>query len=279
VKPSQFEYERPVDLHAAIALTRREDIIVKILAGGQSLGPMLNLRLVQPDVLVDITGIPELKRVEENADAIIVGACITHADIEDGRVPDATGGALPDVARNIAYRAVRNRGTIGGSLSHADPAADWISCLAAMGAEVLIRGPAGQRVLAIDDFMTGVFEVALDPGEILEAVRIPRLSGSARWGFCKISRKTGEMAQAIGAVLHDPERSIFRAVIGATESVPIVFPDASSLFDGKSPVMRPGTLDTGAAARALNVAGIVDSLDNQIHVAALKRAMDRAGLA
>jgi len=279
VKPSQFEYERPVDLHAAIALTRREDIIVKILAGGQSLGPMLNLRLVQPDVLVDITGIPELKRVEENADAIIVGACITHADIEDGRVPDATGGALPDVARNIAYRAVRNRGTIGGSLSHADPAADWISCLAAMGAEVLIRGPAGQRVLAIDDFMTGVFEVALDPGEILEAVRIPRLSGSARWGFCKISRKTGEMAQAIGAVLHDPERSIFRAVIGATESVPIVFPDASSLFDGKSPVTRPGTLDTGAAARALNVAGIVDSLDNQIHVAALKRAMDRAGLA
>jgi len=279
VKPSQFEYERPVDLHAAIALTRREDIIVKILAGGQSLGPMLNLRLVQPDVLVDITGIPELKRVEENADAIIVGACITHADIEDGRVPDATGGALPDVARNIAYRAVRNRGTIGGSLSHADPAADWISCLAAMGAEVLIRGPAGQRALAIDDFMTGVFEVALDPGEILEAVRIPRLSGSARWGFCKISRKTGEMAQAIGAVLHDPERSIFRAVIGATESVPIVFPDASSLFDGKSPVTRPGTLDTGAAARALNVAGIVDSLDNQIHVAALKRAMDRAGLA
>lgn len=279
MKPSQFEYERPADLHAAIALTRREDIIVKILAGGQSLGPMLNLRLVQPDVLVDITGIPELKRVEENADAIIVGACITHADIEDGRVPDVTGGALPGVARDIAYRAVRNRGTIGGSLSHADPAADWISCLAAMGAEVLIQGPAGQRALAIDDFMTGVFEVALDPGEMLEAVRIPRLSGSARWGFCKISRKTGEMAQAIGAVLHDPERSIFRAVIGATESVPIVFPDASSLFDGKSRVTRPGTFDTGAAAGALNAAGVVDPLDNQIHVAALKRAMDRAGLA
>jgi len=279
VKPSRFEYERPGDLAGVIALTRREDIVVKILAGGQSLGPMLNLRLVQPDVLVDITGIPELKRVEENADAIIVGACITHADIEDGRVPDVTGGALPAVARDIAYRAVRNRGTIGGSLSHADPAADWVSCLAAMGAEALIRGPSGQRAVAIGDFMTGVFEVALEPGEILEAVRIPRLSASARWGFCKISRKTGEMAQAIGAVLHDPERSVFRAVIGATESVPIVFPDASSLFGGKSPVTHPGTFDTGAAARALNAAGIVDSLDNQIHVAALKRAMDRAGLA
>ena len=279
MKPSRFEYERPGDLAGVIALTRREDIVVKILAGGQSLGPMLNLRLVQPDVLVDITGIPELKRVEENADAIIVGACITHADIEDGRVPDATGGALPAVARDIAYRAVRNRGTIGGSLSHADPAADWVSCLAAMGAEALIRGPSGQRAVAIGDFMTGVFEVALEPGEILEAVRIPRLSRSARWGFCKISRKTGEMAQAIGAVLHDPERSVFRAVIGATESAPIVFSDATSLFGGKTLAARRGAFDTGAAARALNAAGLTDPLDNQIHVAALKRAIDRADLA
>jgi carbon-monoxide dehydrogenase medium subunit len=279
VKPSPFEYERPADLPAAIALMRREDIVVKILAGGQSLGPMLNLRLVQPDVLVDITGIPELKRVEESADAIVMGACITHADIEDGRVPDATDGALPGVARDIAYRAVRNRGTIGGSLSHADPAADWISCLAALGAEVLIRCPEGPRACAVDVFMTGVFEVALGPGEVLEAVRIPRLSVSARWGFCKISRKTGEMAQAIGAVLHDPERSIFRAVIGATESVPIVFPDASSLFGGKSPVTHPGIFDTSAAVRALNAAGIVDPVNSRIHVAALKRAVDRAGLA
>ena len=88
MKPSRFEYERPDALAGAIALTRREDVAVKILAGGQSLGPMLNLRLVQPDVLVDITGIPELKRVEEIADGIIVGACVTHAEIEDGRVPD-----------------------------------------------------------------------------------------------------------------------------------------------------------------------------------------------
>ncbi len=102
LKPSAFDYERPGDLEGLIALTRREDIFVKILAGGQSLGPMLNLRLVQPDLLVDITAIPELKRVEETADAVILGACVTHADIEDGRVPDATRGALPRVARTIA---------------------------------------------------------------------------------------------------------------------------------------------------------------------------------
>lgn len=279
MKPSRFEYERPGDLAGVMALARREDIVVKILAGGQSLGPMLNLRLVQPDVLVDITGIPELKRVEESPDAIIVGACVTHADIEDGRVPDATGGALPDVARAIAYRAVRNRGTIGGSLSHADPAADWIPCLAAIDAEVLIRGPSGQRTIAIEQFMIGAFEVALEPGEILEAVRIPRLSRSACWGFCKISRKTGEMAQAIGAVLHDPERAVCRAVIGATESVPIVFSDAAPLLGGNPRTALAKGFDSGAAGRALNDAGITDPLDRQLHLAALKRAIDRAAKA
>ena len=279
MKPPLFEYERPADLAAVIALVRREDIAVKILAGGQSLGPMLNLRLVQPDVLVDITGIPELKRVEENADAIIVGACVTHADFEDRRVPDVTNGALPGVAHEIAYRAVRNRGTIGGSLAHADPSADWITSLAAIGAEVLIRGSAGQRRLAVEDFATGAFEVALDPDEILEAVRIPRLSSSARWGYYKICRKTGEFAQAIAAVLHDPPRSVFRAVIGATESRPIVFTDTASLFSGAPRAELPAAFDAGAVARVLSAAGITDPFDNQIHVVALKRAVERAHLA
>jgi carbon-monoxide dehydrogenase medium subunit len=278
VKPSRFDYERPADLAAVIALSRHEDVSVRILAGGQSLGPMLNLRLVQPDVLVDITGIPELKRVEEIADGIIAGACITHADIEDGRVPDVTGGALAGIARGIAYRAVRNRGTIGGSLVHADPSADWVPGLAAIGAEALIHGPAGQRSLAIEDFVTGIFEVALAAGEVLEAVRIPRLSRRARWGYYKICRKTGEFAQAIAAVLHDPERSVFRAVIGATESIPIVFADAASLFGGKRFSGLPGDFDPAAAARALDAAGMTDSVDQQIHIVALKRAIDQASL-
>ncbi|MCI3953831.1 MAG: Carbon-monoxide dehydrogenase (acceptor), partial [Burkholderiales bacterium] len=110
MKAAPFEYERPGDLTSVIALIARTDLVIKLLAGGQSLGPMLNLRLAQPDVLVDITHISELTRVEESADAIALGACITHADIEDGRVPDVTGGALREVARDIAYRAVRNRG-------------------------------------------------------------------------------------------------------------------------------------------------------------------------
>jgi len=275
MKSAPFDYARPADLAEAISLHEREDIAVKLLAGGQSLGPMLNLRLAQPQLLVDITGIAELRRVEEDASGITVGACVTHADFEDGRVPDVTGGALARVARGIAYRAVRNRGTIGGSIAHADPAADWITSLAAMGAEVLLRGPAGTRRMAIADFITGVFEVALQPGELLEAVRIPRLSSSARWGYYKYCRKTGELALAAGAVLHDPERKLWRAVIGATESRPVVFSDAAALFGGDT-TMSPAQFDAAAADQSLVTAGMTDAVDRQMHVVALRRAVERA---
>lgn len=276
MKAAAFDYERPGDLDAVIVLTAREDLAVKIIAGGQSLGPMLNLRLAQPDVLVDITHIPELKRVEQSADAITLGACITHADIEDGRVPDATGGALASVARDIAYRAVRNRGTLGGSLSHADPAADWVSALAAMGADVLVRGPAGRRTVAAATFMIGAFETALEPGEVIDAVRVPRFSRSARWGYYKIARKTGEMAQAIGAFLHDPERGVCRAVMGATESLPIVFDNAAALFGGNAVPFAADKLDPNVAAQALSAAGIADAVDRKLHITALRRAVERA---
>ena len=149
MKPARFDYARPASLGEAVALLGTRGTVVKCLAGGQSLGPMLNLRLVQPDLLVDITRIPELTRVEEDGDGVLLGACTTHAAIEDGRVPDVTGGVLPAVAQGIAYRAVRSRGTIGGSLAHADPAADWITCLTALGAEIVVHGPSGRRELAV----------------------------------------------------------------------------------------------------------------------------------
>ncbi|MGQ0752649.1 MAG: FAD binding domain-containing protein [Betaproteobacteria bacterium] len=276
MKAAPFEYERPGDLEAVIALAAREDRVVKLIAGGQSLGPMLNLRLAQPDVLVDITHIAELKRIEQTADTITLGACVTHADIEDGRAPDATGGALPHVARDIAYRAVRNRGTLGGSLAHADPAADWISALAAIGADVLVRGPAGRRTLPVATLMTGAFETMLAAGELIEAVRMPRFSPGARWGYYKIARKTGEMAQAIGAFLHDPERAVCRAVMGATESLPIVFEDATPLFGGSTREIAASRFDAGAALQALDAAGINDSVNRKLHLIALKRAIERA---
>lgn len=276
MKPVSFDYERPTDVPKAAALLGQHDGVVKVLAGGQSLGPMLNLRLVRPDLLVDITAIPELKRVEEAADAIVIGACVTHADIEDGRVPDVTRGALPGVACNIAYRAVRNRGTIGGSIVHADPAADWVSGLAAIGAEAIIAGPSGRRTMAIEDFMQGVFEVALEGSELLDAVRIPRLSKSARWGYFKACRKTGEFAHAIGVVLDDPDRGVYRAVIGAIDSKPIVLADARALFRGRGNGDLARSFDAQVADTLLKKAGVKDAIDRQIHVVALRRAVGLA---
>jgi carbon-monoxide dehydrogenase medium subunit len=276
MKPAPFDYARPSTLADAIALLRAEERSVKLLAGGQSLGPMLNLRLAQPDLLVDITAVPDLLRIETDGDGLLIGACVTHADIEDGRLPDPTGGALPAVAGAIAYRAVRNRGTIGGSLAHADPAADWISALAALGADAVVRGPAGQRRLPVEQFMAGVFEPALESDELLEAIRVPRLSPGRRWGFYKFCRKAGEFAHAIGAVLFDPERAVCRAVIGATESTPIVVPDAAPLFAGRPEDGLARNYDPGRAATLLDEKGKRDPFERQIHLTALERAVHLA---
>ena len=173
MKPVNFAYERPRHLADAIDLLADESVHAKILAGGQSLGPMLNMRLVQPELIIDITALDELKRVERQGDHLVIGACVTHADIEDGRVPDVTNGAMRAVAAGIAYRAVRNRGTIGGSLTNADPSADWVSALSALGAEAVIRGAGDTRTMTVEAYVTGALETALQPGEMLEAIRVP----------------------------------------------------------------------------------------------------------
>ncbi|MDX3894890.1 FAD binding domain-containing protein [Pusillimonas sp.] len=272
MKPSLFDYERVADPKSAIQLTQRDDIMVKVVAGSQSLGPMLNLRLVQPDLLVDITHVPEFKRVEETTEGLTLGACITHADIEDKRVPDVTHGALPAVARGIAYRAVRNRGTVGGSLVHADPAADWVTSLAAIGATVRIVGPSGDRRIPVEDLMTSVFETDLGPGDLVDSVFIPRLSADARWGHCKINRKTGEFAHAMSVVLKDPARDVCRVVIGAIEAKPIVISDASDYFENN------GDIKAHKIEQLFKQAGLIDPVANQIHMTALLRAVQRAQL-
>jgi carbon-monoxide dehydrogenase medium subunit len=274
VKPVRFDYERPTDLAAAVALGRRENAVVKFLAGGQSLGPMLNMRLIQPDLLVDITAIAELKRVEETSHSTILGSCVTHADIEDGRVPDATNGALRKVASGIAYRAVRNRGTIGGSVVHADPAADWIAALSALGAAAVIQGGRRERRVPVEEFIVGAFETALTAGELVTGIEIPRQPRGVRWGYYKACRKTGEFAHAIGAFLHDPARSVCRAVIGATGAKPIVLTDAGKLFNGA--VGSPDALNVPFVRDAMNARGMTDTIDQKMHVAALRRAVAQA---
>jgi carbon-monoxide dehydrogenase medium subunit len=276
MKPAPFAYERPRDIASALAVLASTDGVVKIIAGGQSLGPMLNLRLVAPDTLVDITGLAELKHVEVADGELVVGACVTHADIEDGRIPDVTRGAMQRVASAIAYRAVRNRGTVGGSLSHADPSADWVSTFAALGATLSLRSARGARRVAMKDFMLGALESVLQPGEMLEAVRVPAMSASARWGYVKSCRKTGEFAHAIGAVLIDPEAGKARIVIGAVEAAPIIVDNAEELFGGHITADFKTRFDGRVANALLAKAGMSDVVDRHMHVTVLRKAIVEA---
>jgi aerobic carbon-monoxide dehydrogenase medium subunit len=270
MKPVAFDYERPRTIAEAVELLSGNPD-AKILAGGQTLGPLLNLRLVQPAVIVDVTRIPELTRVEEDGGAVILGACVTHAAIEDERITDPSNGFLAGVARGIAYRAVRTRGTIGGSLAHADPAADWLSCLIALGAEVLLTGPRGKRRVVLSEFMRGALDTELAPDQILDGVRIPRLSKGARAGFAKICRKSGDFADAIGTFVQDADRGVLRLVAGATQGRPILI-DAAADGLGASfpPPLEP-------VREKLKQSGFVgDAYELNIHMAAIKRAVDKA---
>ena len=276
MKAAPFAYERPSNLNAALALMAKSDGAVKIMAGGQSLGPMLNLRLVQPDLIVDIAGLFELRHAERDGNDLLIGACITHADIEDGRIPDVTRGAMQRVASMIAYRAVRNRGTIGGSLSHADPSADWLSALAALGASLRLRSLAGVRHLTIAEFVTGALESAIKPGEIVEAVRVPAMASSARFGYVKSCRKTGEFAHAMSAVVIDPDAGAVRVVIGALETAPLMLDQPAELFGGTLNGELGGKFDARVADVLLMKAGISNPVDRHIHVSVLRRAIAEA---
>jgi carbon-monoxide dehydrogenase medium subunit len=275
MKPCAFDYVKPRSLDEAVARLGESGGNAKLLAGGQTLGPMLNLRVVQPDLLVDIRTLPEMTRWSEEGDGVLIGGSITHAAIEDGKVPDPTGGALRRVASGIAYRAVRNRGTIGGSLAHADPAADWLSALSALGAEAIIVGKSGERKVPVAALATGIFETVIGEGEVLCAVRVKRLSATARFGYYKFCRKTGEFAEAMSAVLHDPERRVFRLVIAAADGPPIVLEDeAAGVAKGAA---LPARLDEALLVKALAARGLADDpYKRQIHLVAARRAFAEA---
>jgi carbon-monoxide dehydrogenase medium subunit len=189
---------------------------------------MLNLRLARPQSLIDIRHVAELRACSADARLFSLGATITHAEIEDGAIEDFTRGFLPFVARSIAYRAIRNRGTVGGSLAHCDPAADWVSTMAALDATLVVNSKiSGVRRLAADQFLVGAFTPQLSATEIIAAVEVRRLSAEARWGYHKVSRKTGEFARAIGIAVTDRQTGFCRVIGGAVEGRPVILSDAA----------------------------------------------------
>ncbi len=271
MKPVAFDYAIPTDVAEAVSLLAADPDGAKVVAGGQSLGPMLNLRLAQPSLLVDVRRIDGMTCVRESGDCIEIGACVTHSAIEDGAIPGAVGRFMREVARDIAYRAIRNRGTIGGSLCHADPAADWVSVLQLLSATVAIHGVAGTRDVPASAFMSSAFSTVLNASELVVAIRVPVLSVSARWSYRKFCRKPGEFAEALACVLVDPVHDVCRAVIGATDGCPLRIDDARLLLS----VHDEGTIREVLAQADLNEDAYAAQL-RYVMVSRALAALDRA---
>jgi len=220
VKPAPFDYARARSVEHAVELLGREG--ARALAGGQSLIATLNMRLSSPSLLVDINAVPGLDRVARRNGHIEIGALVRHAQAE--RASEIVHAA-PLVARalpHIGHPAIRNRGTIGGSIAFADPAAELPACLLALGGEVDIAGPAGPRAVKADDFFTDLFETALGPRDVLTAIRLPAATRETRVGFAELARRHGDYAmvglaaaaRAAGKNLADVRLAFFG--VGAT---------------------------------------------------------------
>ena len=272
MKPAPFDYIRAGSVGEAVKLIAAHDGFAKFIAGGQSLGPMLNLRITQPDLLVDISHIEALTAVESGSDWLTLGGGTRHADIEDSAVPDPANGMLQNVAAGISYRAVRNRGTLGGSLAHADPAADWPVTMMALDAELAVTGADGAREIAAIDLIKGPLITELGDSEIVEHIRIPKLSPGATWGYHKLCRKVGEFAHSLAAVVIDRERGYTRAVLGSATTAPIV-------LAGTSGALAAGTTDDlGAAVDSdLDASEFpFDDYERQVHRTLVQRAANDA---
>jgi aerobic carbon-monoxide dehydrogenase medium subunit len=275
MKAARFDYLRPGDLQqavAALAQAKTNAGGAKLLAGGQSLGPMLNLRLARPALVVDVSRLESLARIEDIGRAWRIGACVTHSRIEDMREQLAGGEMLREVAAGIAYRAIRNRGTIGGSIAHADPAADWPLALAALGATVNIRSAGGARAISLEKFMLGAFTTALREDEIIESVDVPKLSRAGRYGYYKFCRRTGDFAEASAAAVFDPETQAARIYFGAVCPAPVALPALARRIaqEGRSAVS-----EQAAGAAIAEVASHLRPVERRMVTAAVTRALQQ----
>jgi aerobic carbon-monoxide dehydrogenase medium subunit len=194
VKPAPFAYAKARSLDEAIALLTKHGDGARLLAGGQSLLATLNMRLSSPQLLVDINGIAGLDRIARKDGTLEIGALVRHAQAERAHDIAKHAPLIALALPHIAHPAIRNRGTIGGSLAFADPAAELPACVLALGGELEIAGPKGKRTVKADDFFKGLFETALGPHDLLTVIRIPEATAQSRVGFAEFARRRGDYA-------------------------------------------------------------------------------------
>lgn len=194
MKPAAFDYAAPATLDEALGLLARHGANAKVIAGGQSFVPMANFRLLRPELVVDLNGIGSLAYVRETPEGLAVGAMTRHREFERSELVRRVCPLLAEAAPNIAHAVIRNRGTIGGSLSHADPAAEWPVVAVALGATMVLRSAKGERQVPARDFFVALMTTALAPEEILVEIRFPRVPPRSGAAFLEVSRRHGDFA-------------------------------------------------------------------------------------
>ena len=259
MKAPSFAYAKPRTLAEAFDLLERPG--ARILAGGQSLIPSLNLRLSAPELLVDITGLTELRGIALEQDVMRIGTLTTHADIERSAEIRKHLPLLADAVVHVAHPAIRNRGTFGGSVALADPAAEYPACLVALDATIVLRSRDGERMVQAEDFFKGLFEVDLRPGEIVAGAEIPALLKDERSVFSELARRQGDYAiVGLAGVATSAQKRIAFFGLGA-----------------KPVLLKPKSLDEAKASLPAPSADLYNTAATKMHLAKvlLERAWTR----
>jgi len=216
--PAPFNYQVPATLEEAVSLIAADPDNARVLAGGHSLIPAMKLRLAQPQLLVDIARIKSLSYIREEGNQILIGATTTHYQLESSDLLKQICPLLPACAKSIGDVQVRNKGTIGGSVAHSDPAADWPAAMLALNADFVLVGPGGERTVKATDFFINLFTTALQPGEILREIRIEKPSGRFGQAYQKVPHPASGFA-VVGVAVHlvlNDDGSCKAAQIGVT---------------------------------------------------------------
>jgi carbon-monoxide dehydrogenase medium subunit len=243
MKPARFEYARPTSLVDALILLRDHRDEAAILSGGQSLVPMLNLRVASPQIVIDINSIPELDEIAIHGSALQIGARSRHNDVLRSELVQQYAPLLSVALQNVAHEAIRNRGTLGGSLALADPAAEMPACMVCLGAEIILHSAGGSRSVAAADFFQGIYDTALESDELITSIRIPLFAAGWRFAFHEIARRHGDFALAGLAFGHQCSGEIVqdcRAVFLGVEAFPRRLIEIEQAFIGTSPNDRGG---------------------------------------
>jgi aerobic carbon-monoxide dehydrogenase medium subunit len=239
VYPASFDYSAPTTIDETVSLLSELGDEGRVLAGGQSLLPMMKLRLAMPGHLVDINGVKGLNDVATVNGHLHIGALVRHADVVDNPIVAETSPLVSATARWVADPLVRNRGTVCGSIAHCDPEGDWNSVMLALGADVVARGSHGERTIPIGDFVLDFFTNSLNPGEMVTGVRVPRADSRTGGAYLKLERKIGDYA-TVGVATHlrlGDDGNITEAGIGLTSvgSKNLKATDAEAMLVGNEP--------------------------------------------